>query len=88
MAKVKLGPVVYTDGNGFEKLAFVIGTRKTTQKGTDVTRPEKGHANLLVFSPKDPQAKNYVRWNVAQGDGPRKFRQIGALVQDDELVNV
>lgn len=68
---IKLGQrVVYTDGNGFEKAAVVIGTRDSVQKGTEITRPEKGSAILEITS---PNGKKYVRGNVPSGEGPRTF---------------
>lgn len=76
MAKVRLGAVEYTSKDGFTKLALVIGTRKSTAKETGVTRPEKGNANLLVFSPKSGEGKTYTRWNVPQGEGPGTWRPI------------
>jgi hypothetical protein len=84
MAKVRLGVVQYTDGNGYAKLAFVTGTRKTVQKGTGVTRPEKGHANLLVVSPLKPgdPSKWYTRDNVPQGDGPRTWAPIAPATEN------
>ena len=75
MAKVQLGDrVQYTDGQGFQKLALVIGTRKTVQKGTDLPRPEKGTAHLLVIS---GTGNTYTRHGVPFGDGPRTFTSVG-----------
>lgn len=84
--KVRLGAVCYTDGNGYDKLALVVGTRKSTQKDTAVQRPEKGHANLLVFSPANPE-KTYVRWNVPAGTGPRTFRAVKGSAVESQLAD-
>ena len=71
MAKVRLGDTVrYTDGAGFEKAALVVGTRRSVQDGTAIKRPEKGSANLRIYS---PSGQVYTRENVPQGDGPRTF---------------
>lgn len=65
--------VVYTDGQGFEKLGFVTGTRESIAKGTAVQRPDKGSVHLHVIS---PTGKTYDRQNVPQGEGPRTFRRV------------
>lgn len=52
---------VYTGSDGFQKVALVVGTRKSTAKDTEVPRPDKGHVNVLVFS---QTGKQYVRHNV------------------------
>ncbi len=71
---IKLGARVrYVDGDGFEKLAFVTGTRDTIRKDGSVARPDKGAAHLLVVS---PTGKQYARENIPQGDGPRCFSAI------------
>ncbi len=61
----------YRDASGFQKAAIVIGTHDSVSEGTDVTRPEEGNANLLIF--KAGNGETYVRTNVQQGDGPRTF---------------
>lgn len=63
--------VIYTDGNGFQKSALVVGTRDSIQPGTDLERPDKGSAHLKVFSPAG--GADYYRPNVPEGDGPRTF---------------
>ena len=52
MANFKLGSrVVYTDGDGFPKLAEVVGTRDSVQENGKATRPDKNAAHLLIKSP-------------------------------------
>lgn len=63
--------VTYTDRNGFQKAALVVGTRDSIQKGTDLERPDKGCAHLKVFSPAG--GGDYYRPNVPEGDGPGTF---------------
>lgn len=77
VAKLKFELVHYTDSNGFEKPAVVIGTRKSTQKGTEVPRPDKGCANLAIISPL--KGTSYVRTNIPQGEAGerRTFRRLG-----------
>ncbi len=59
---LKLGQrVVYTDSQGFTKLAFVTGTRKTVSKDGSVPRPEKGQAHLFIVA---PTGKTYHKHNV------------------------
>lgn len=65
-------PVTYTDGNGFQKAAVIVGTRDSVKEGTDVARPEKGHAHLRVLSPAGKN-RDYDRQNVPLGEGPRTF---------------
>ncbi len=75
MANFKLGSrVVYIDGDGFEKIAEVVGTRESVQDGGKATRPEKGSAHLLI---KSPTGKTYFRENVPFGEGPRTFARRG-----------
>lgn len=79
VAKVKFELVHYTDSNGFEKPAVIIGTRKSTQKGTEVPRPDKGCANLAIISPL--KGTSYVRTNIAQGE-PGQVRTWRRVNQD------
>lgn len=65
--------VQYTDGQGFTKLAFITGTRKSIAKGTEVARPEKDQAHLLVIS---PTGKQYPRESIPFGEGPRTFTTV------------
>lgn len=75
MAKTLLGrSVLYTDGQGFQKSARVIGTYDSIQPGTNVKRPAEGNVNLLVESPTGDQSKNYSRFDVAPGTGKRQFQ--------------
>lgn len=80
--------VLYTDSNGYEKPALITGTRKSIQEGTQVPRPDKGHANLFIISPLDPKSRNYTRNNIPMGEGPRTFRLLGAgeAANQDALV--
>lgn len=77
MAKdFKLGQgVVYTDANGYEKAARITGTRDSVKAGTEVTRPDAGHANLRVYSPAGKDG-DYDRANIEYGTGPRTFRRL------------
>ncbi len=71
---IKLGKrVKYTDGDGYEKLAFVTGTRDSVRKDGTAVRPDKNAANLLVVS---PTGKQYHRENIPAGAGPRTFSSI------------
>lgn len=62
--------VTYRDGAGFEKAAFIIGTRESVKEGTNVPRPAEGHAHLYIVP---ATGKPYVRQNVKLGSGPRTF---------------
>lgn len=75
MAKNLLGrSVIYTDGQGFEKSARVIGTYESVQAGTNVKRPAEGNVNLVIDSPTGDVSKNYSRFDVAPGSGKRQFQ--------------
>jgi len=75
MAKNLLGrKVIYTDGQGYQKAATVIGTHESVQAGTDVKQPAEGNVNLLVLSPTGKAEKNYSRFDVAEGPGKRQFQ--------------
>ncbi len=67
-------PVTYRDSDGFEKLAFVTGTRKTVSKDGSATRPDKGAGSLFVVS---LTGSTYHRANIPAGDGPRTFSPVG-----------
>ncbi len=63
---IKLGKLVqYTSKDGFTKAGIVVGTRKSVTEGTNVARPEKNQAHILVLS---PTGKQYTRTNVPLGD--------------------
>lgn len=71
-SKVRLGDtVVYTDRQGFEKAALVVGTRKSIRADGMATRPDKGTAHLEIHS---VTGNHYVRQAVPQGEGPGTFR--------------
>lgn len=82
MAKLQFEIVSYTDSNGFVKPAVIIGTRKSTQKGTQVPRPDKGNANLCVISPLDPIKRSYLRHNISEGTGPRQFQRLSGATAE------
>ncbi len=74
MAQVKLGRRgVYTDGNGYQKAAIVIGTYDSIQDGTDVQRPAEGNVNVRVLSPTGDASKDYARFDIPVGAGPKAF---------------
>ncbi len=62
--------VIYTDGNGYQKAALVIGTPDSVQDGTEIERPGDGSVLLKVFS---PSGQDYIRNNVTEGEGPRTY---------------
>lgn len=64
-------PVIYTDGDGFEKAALITGTHESVKPGTGAVRPDEGAANIRVFS---PTGKDYPRENIKFGTGPRTIR--------------
>ncbi len=74
MAKnLKVGKrVSYLGNDGFERAAVVLGTHESTKPGTNVTQPEPGNANLLVYKP--GSGETYVRTNVKQGTGAGTFQ--------------
>jgi hypothetical protein len=65
--------VVYTDAQGKQKAAQVIGTNASVKSGTDVGQPDEGRAHLLVTP---PNGKSYVRENITYGDGTRQFTRV------------
>lgn len=69
--------VLYTDGQGYQKAALVLGTHESVQAGTAVTQPAEGNVNLRVFSPTGDPSKDYFRTNIAQGSGKRQFELRG-----------
>jgi hypothetical protein len=75
MAKAQLAQAVEYVSNGKAKMAFVIGTRKSVEKGTSIQRPDKGAVNIFVIS---PQGQSYARFNVPVGDesGAVKFVRV------------
>ena len=79
---MKFQLVRYTDSNGFEKPAVITGTRKSVQKGTEVPRPERGCANLAIFSPLT--GKQYTRTNIPQGEvgQPLTWRRLDQEARD------
>lgn len=80
--KVSLAQPVEYVSNGKAKMAFVIGTRKSIEKGTSITRPQKGHANVFVIS---PQGQAYPRFDVPIGDesGSEKFIRVPGEQKED-----
>jgi hypothetical protein len=63
---IKLGRAVqYTSKDGFTKAGLIVGTRKSVTEGTNVARPEKDQAHILVLS---PTGKQYTRTSVPLGE--------------------
>jgi hypothetical protein len=59
---IKLGKSVeYTSKDGFTKAGLIVGTRKSVKPGTNVARPEKNQAHVLVLS---ATGKQYTRTSV------------------------
>ncbi len=71
VAKNLLGKsVIYTDAQGFQKPALVLGTPDSIQSDTDIEVPNDGTALLKVFS---PSGKDYTRNHIPEGVGPRTY---------------
>ncbi len=64
---------MYTDGQGYQKAAVVIGTRESIKDGTEVKRPAEGNVNVLVLSATGKAEKNYTRFDIPVGEGNRAF---------------
>lgn len=61
---LRLGQAVtYIDSSGYQKAAFVLGTRDSIQPGHEVEQPDEGHAHLAIFS---PSGRRYTRHNVPE----------------------
>lgn len=71
MAKNLLGKsVVYTDSQGLEKAALIVGTPESITEGTEIPVPPLGTVHLKV---EPPTGKPYIRHNIAEGNGPQTY---------------